>query len=70
MRVYRFAKKVSEIAFPPEKCAGCGKKFKEEDTVFCYQDEQGADLIPGWYCSECMEYVEGEEFADDEIIAS
>ena len=69
MKVYKIERKVGEIAFPPDKCAGCGRHFKDSDIAVCFDDETGASLAEGWYCQRCAEYAEGEEFADDEIIS-
>jgi len=36
------------------KCDGCGKKWVDDDTVFCADDNQRH------LCTECLGYIESE----------
>ena len=37
-------------------CEKCGKKFNDGENVYIFQDEQGFDLLSGFYCGKCSEF--------------
>jgi len=51
--------KAKELMIDPI-CGECGCKLISNDIVVVFQDKYGHDLVNGYYCEKCAEYIDIE----------
>ncbi len=66
--IYKIKQKLSDLPIQPHTCLSCGEVFGKKQKVTTFQDDLCTPILKGWFCDDCVPYVEKDFFSKEEII--